>query len=403
MEPLHQRIILVDDNFAILSAGKQILKSHYSVYPITSGEELFGLLRLMTPDLILLDIEMPDMDGYAIIGRLKANPATTEIPVIFLTSRDEPLDELKGLTLGAADYISKPFSPPLLLKRIENILLLDSRRKELAEHNDDLRNIVWRRTVQVVELQNAILNAMAELVEVRDNVTGGHIGRIQQYLTLLVNKLLDEKTYWEDVSAWDLELIVPSAQLHDVGKIAISDAILNKPGSLTPEEFDVMKRHTTFGEDAIATIMQNTSEKDFLRHAKIFAGTHHEKWDGSGYPRGLAGCDIPLEGRLMAIADVYDAIISPRSYKPAMPTSEAERIILGGRGTHFDPALVDLFADLAPQFAKVAEYCKIHSHKAKLAQPLFPKDGGGAPATRGGAAPGTARRRNPIPIERFVL
>jgi len=248
--------------------------------------------------------------------------------------------------------------------------MLNHHQHNQSERDDDLRNIVWRRTAQVVELQSAILNAMAELVEVRDSVTGGHIGRIQQYLSLLVNKLLDEKIYWEEVSAWDLEFLVPSAQLHDVGKIAINDAILKKPGRLTPDEFDIMKHHTTFGEEAIDTIMQNTSEKDFLKHAKIFAGSHHEKWDGSGYPRGLAGRNIPLEGRLMAIADVYDAIISPRPYKKAMPVDEAERIIREGRGTHFDPSLVDLFAGLAPEFARVASYSEHCANKANSGKSL---------------------------------
>jgi putative two-component system response regulator len=195
------------------------------------------------------------------------------------------------------------------------------------------------------------------MVEFRDDVTGGHIERTQSYLKLLVDKLLGEKIYWDEVSSWNLEFLIPSAQLHDVGKIAISDVILNKPGKLTPEEFGIMKTHAAIGETAIEGIMKTTSENDFLNHAKIFAGTHHEKWDGSGYPRGLSKSDIPLQGRLMAVADVYDALIAVRPYKQPLSTEEAERIILEGKEKHFDPVLVELFQDLSPRFAQVAEYC----------------------------------------------
>jgi putative two-component system response regulator len=208
-----------------------------------------------------------------------------------------------------------------------------------------------------VELQNTILNTITEMVEFRDDVTGGHIERTQSYLKLLVDKLLSEKIYWDEVSAWNLEFLIPSAQLHDVGKIAISDAILNKPGKLSPEEFAVMKKHAAIGEAAIEGIMKKTPGNDFLHHARIFAGTHHEKWDGSGYPRGLKKAAIPLQGRLMAIADVYDALIALRPYKQPFSAEEAERIILEGREKHFDPVLADMFRDLAPLFARIAGHC----------------------------------------------
>jgi putative two-component system response regulator len=195
------------------------------------------------------------------------------------------------------------------------------------------------------------------MVEFRDDVTGGHIERTQSYLKLLVDKLLAERVYWEEVSSWNLEFLIPSAQLHDVGKIAISDTILNKPGKLTVEEYEIMKTHARVGESAIEGIMKTIPDNDFLYHAKIFAGTHHEKWDGSGYPRGLKHSAIPLQGRLMAIADVYDALIAVRPYKQPLTTQEAERIILEGREKHFDPVLTELFQELSPQFAQIAEYC----------------------------------------------
>ncbi|MDR2210803.1 MAG: response regulator [Spirochaetaceae bacterium] len=356
MKNQRQTIFLVDDNMANLTAGKTMLKDHYDVFSMPSGAKLFEILDKIRPDLILLDIEMPEMNGYEAIKKLKGVQKTQDIPVIFLTSRNDAGSELEGLNLGAVDYINKPFSPPLLLKRIENHLLARKQQLALRDYNDNLQEMVQKRTKQVVELQNSILNTVTEMVEFRDDITGGHIERTQNYLKLLVDKLLAEKIYWEEVSAWNLEFLVPSAQLHDVGKIAISDSILNKPGKLTPEEFEVMKKHTTIGEAAIEGIMKTTSEKNFLYHAKIFAGSHHEKWDGSGYPRGLKNSFIPLQGRLMAIADVYDALIAFRPYKQPLPVQRAEQIILEGREKHFDPILVDLFQELAPQFALIAEH-----------------------------------------------
>jgi putative two-component system response regulator len=357
MKDERQTIFLIDDNMANLTAGKTMLKDHYHVFSMPSGSKLFEMLEKVTPDMILLDIEMPGMNGYEAMKKLKAEKKTQDIPVIFLTARTDPGSELEGLSLGAIDYISKPFSPPLLLKRLENHLLIQQQKRALKDYNDNLQQMVQTRTRQVVELQNSILNTVTEMVEVRDDVTGGHIERTQRYLKLLVDKLLAEKIYWDEVSSWNLEFLIPSAQLHDVGKIAISDAILNKPGKLTSEEFEAMKKHASIGERAIDGIMKTTSENDFLYHAKFFAGTHHEKWDGTGYPRGLQHANIPLQGRLMAVADVYDALIAVRPYKKPFSVREAEEIILDGKEKHFDPVLVELFQDLAPQFALIAEHC----------------------------------------------
>jgi putative two-component system response regulator len=350
-------IFLVDDNMTNLTTGKTILKDRYDIFSIPSGAKLFEVLEKVRPDLILLDIEMPEMDGYQALQKLKGEKKTCDIPVVFLTALSDPGSELEGLNLGAIDYISKPFSPPLLLKRIENHLLIENQQRALKDYNDNLQQMVRKRTRQVVELQNSILSAVTEMVEFRDDVTGGHIERTQRYLKLLVDKLLEERIYWEEVSSWNLEFLIPSAQLHDVGKIAISDAILNKPGKLSPEEFEVMKKHAAIGETVIEVIMKTNSDNDFLCHAKIFAGTHHEKWDGSGYPRGLANTMIPLQGRLMAVADVYDALIAARPYKQPLSAREAERIIIEGREKHYDPVLVDLFQELAPEFALIAEHC----------------------------------------------
>ncbi|MDR2141968.1 MAG: response regulator [Deltaproteobacteria bacterium] len=355
MESRRQKIMLVDDNMANLAIGKNMLREFYEVFPLPSGAKLFEVLEHVTPALILLDVMMPEMDGYEAIKRLKADPRWSDIPVIFLTSKNDERSELEGLSLGAIDYVAKPFSAPLLLKRIENQLLIAFQKKELQNYNDNLQQMVEVKTQQVVELQNAVISTVAELVEFRDNMTGGHVTRTQKYLKLLVDRLLAEGIYREEVSSWNLSFLLPSAQLHDVGKIAISDAILNKPGKLTPEEFEVMKRHTIIGVQAIEKISAKTEEHAFLRHAGIFAGTHHEKWDGTGYPNRIKGEDIPLEGRLMAIADVYDALISKRPYKVPLTTAEAERIIMEGRGTHFDPTLIDVFRQETPQFAQIAQ------------------------------------------------
>jgi putative two-component system response regulator len=276
------------------------------------------------------------------------------IPVIFLTSKTDEGSELEGLSLGAIDYVAKPFSAPLLLKRIENHLLITTQQKELKNYNDNLENMVRQKTEQVLDLEHSVLGTVAEMVEFRDNITGGHIERTQRYLRILLDRLSETKLYEEEVSQWDLGFVSFSAQLLDVGKIAISDYLLNKPGKLTAEEFEEMKKHAEVGVVAISKIEERTREHTFLSHAKIIAGTHHEKWDGTGYPNGLRETDIPLEGRLMAIADVYDALISQRPYKRPLTTDEAEQIIKSGKGTHFDPALVDVFLSVAGRFAEVA-------------------------------------------------
>ncbi|MDR0854725.1 MAG: response regulator [Clostridiales Family XIII bacterium] len=357
MEKELKKILLVDDNAANLTAGKTILKENYKVYPAPSAEIMFDILETITPDLILLDIEMPEKNGYEALKELKDNPKWWEIPVIFLTSRSDEGSELEGLSLGAIDYVTKPFSAPLLLKRIENHLFIESQRKQLVDFNENLEGMVARQTEHVMNLQSAVLSTVADLVEFRDDITGGHISRTQTYLKLLIDQMMEDDIYMDEVKNWDMRYLLQSAQLHDVGKIAISDLILNKPGKLTDEEFETMKSHAAVGVQAIKRIEENTNEHSFLKHARLFAGAHHEKWDGSGYPAGLSGTDIPLEGRLMAIADVYDALISPRPYKKPFSTEVAKKIILEGKGTHFDPSLIDVFEKVSDKFEAVAKEC----------------------------------------------
>jgi len=358
----HNRIIMVDDNITNLTTAKNLLSNTYDVFTAPSATKLFLLLEKLTPDLILLDIEMPEMNGYEVIEKLKSNESTADIPVIFLTANIDPESEVKGLELGAIDYITKPFSRELLLKRIEVHLLIVAQRKTLEDYSQNLEQKVRDKTKEVVGLKNAILRTIAELVESRDNITGGHIERTQVYLNMLVGFLRSSNVYADEISMLDNNFFIMSSQLHDVGKIAIDDNILKKPGKLTPEEFEVMKKHTIKGMEIIQKIEATTPESVFLKYAKILAGTHHEKWDGSGYPFGLKGENIPLQGRLMAIIDVYDALTNDRPYKKAFSHEESMEVIRSGRGAHFDPLLCDIFLQYEKEFNAAKANSHINTH-----------------------------------------
>ena len=363
-----RKIIVVDDCATTLSVCKNVLKAFYEVYTVTSAVKVFWLMEFMLPDLILLDVEMPEMSGYEAIKKLKADIRFAGIPVIFLTAKRDENSELEGFNLGAMDYVSKPLSAPILLKRVANQLLIAQQRMDLIasraalkDYADNLEIKVHEKTREIVEknkkalnLQNVVFSTVADLVESRDENTGGHATRTKLYLKAMIDELLQEGgAYASEIAEWDKDFFLSSAQLHDVGKIAISDAILNKPGKLTPEEFEIMKTHVLVGVDAVGRIMRSTKEDAFLRHAMLIVGNHHEKWDGSGYPAGLKGTAIPLGGRLMAVADVYDALVSVRPYKKAFPSRQAAAIIEEGRGSHFDPQLVDIFNVLAGRFAHI--------------------------------------------------
>ncbi|MDR1885511.1 MAG: response regulator [Synergistaceae bacterium] len=343
MSSERKKIILVDDTPIILKLARNTLMSRYDVFTVPSAEKLFLFLEKTIPDLILLDVLMPDVNGYETIERLKRNVRTADIPVIFLTSKSDTESELEGLSLGAVDYITKPFPPQLLLKRVDVHMLVETQKRELKNLNDNLMQMVEEKAGTVLELQKAVLKTMSNLVECRDDVTGGHVERTELFLNLLMEEMQRRGVYSDVLRTWDINLFLQSAQLHDVGKIAIRDNILLKPGKLTSEEFEEMKKHTTFGEMVIEKIQQSAKESVFLTHAKIMAGTHHEKWDGSGYPRGIAGSKIPLQGRMMAIADVYDALVSERPYKKAFSHEQAVRIIEEEGGRHFDPVLTEVF------------------------------------------------------------
>jgi putative two-component system response regulator len=350
MEQDRKKVIVVDDNPLNLKLARNTLMGEYDVFTVSRAVKLFQLLDKMLPDIILLDVLLPEMNGYEAISILKKNHRTAEIPVIFITAKSDPASELKGFSLGAVDFISKPFSPPILCKRVEVHVLIESQKRELKRININLKQMVEDKTREIVGLQNAVLKTMGNLVEYRDDVTGSHIERTEALLSLLIYEMLAQGVYRSILDSWDIKLLLQSAQLHDVGKIAIRDGVLLKPGPLTDDEFIEMQMHTTFGEKVIEKIQQKARESVFLTHAKIMAGTHHEKWNGTGYPRGIAGADIPLQGRLMAVVDVYDALISARPYKKPFAPAVAIGIIKEGSGVHFDPVIVDVFTEAAKRF-----------------------------------------------------
>lgn len=337
-----KKIFIVDDNATNRATAKIALDDSYETLALPSAQKMFQLLEKVIPDLILLDVDMPEMDGFEALSILKADEKLKTIPVIFLTAKNDTESEIRGFEMGAIDFINKPFSPPVLIKRIELHIEMDRLIKESL--------------AKVRKVHNATINVIANMVENRDKVTGGHIDRTQKYLFILINEMVRSNIYNDEVSKWNIELFLPSAQLHDVGKINISDVILNKPGKLTDEEYDLIKEHCVKGEKIIDEMINKSDEDGYLIYSKRFSSCHHEKWDGTGYPRGLSGEGIPLEGRIMAIADVYDALVSERPYKKPFTHEEAVEIIKDGSGTHFDPKIVDVFLNVADDFKTQTEH-----------------------------------------------
>lgn len=351
-----QVVLIVDDtpdNITLLSA---LLKDNYRIKIATNGIKALHIAATSpAPDLILLDVMMPEMDGYETCRRLKENPMTADIPVIFLTAKSQVSDEEMGLKLGAVDYISKPISPPIVLARVATQLHLVRARNLLQDQNKHLESLVLDRTRKLAKMQDAIIMAMASLAETRDNETGNHIRRTQNYVAALARQLKHLPRFSSELTDENIELLYKSAPLHDIGKVGIPDNILLKPGKLTSEEFEIMKLHTNYGRETILSVERYLGESnEFLRFAREITYSHQEKWDGSGYPENLSGDAIPISARLMAVADVYDALISRRVYKPAFSHDEAIDIMRKGRGTHFDPDIFDGFLKITEEFRQIA-------------------------------------------------
>ncbi len=352
---LHPVVLAIDDSPENLVLMSTLLKDRYKVKVANSGSRGLELARSANPDIILLDIMMPVMDGYAVCEQLKRDPATAHIPVIFLTARAESDDEKHGLELGAVDYITKPISPPIFLMRIQNHLALKRAADFLRDKADYLEKEVQMRTREIAALQEVTVQVVTSLAETRDQETGKHIRRTQLYVKTLAEKLQSHPRFAASLGSLEIDAIYKSAPLHDIGKVGIPDRILLKPGKLTADEFEIMKTHTTLGYEAIVHTEQELGVNvGFLRYAKEIALSHQEKWDGSGYPQGLSGDAIPVSARLMAIADVYDALISRRVYKEPYPHDRAIAILKEGRGSHFDPDVLDAFLDIESEVLGIA-------------------------------------------------
>ncbi len=364
-------VLIVDDTPENLTVVGGLLQGFYRVRVANSGPRALRVANtLPRPDLILLDVMMPGMDGYEVIRGLRAEPETRDIPVIFVTAMDGDENEEYGLALGAVDYVTKPIRPAILLARVKAHLELKDARDRLAQQNDTLEAEVARRVRENELIKDISLNALAMLTAKRDNETGNHLLRTQAYITALMNRLVTLPRFREALSPRRRHLIASAAPLHDIGKVGVPDAILLKPGKLTPVEFDVMKTHARIGADALEDAIRRVVGKGwesmlaggdeaplaFLNVARQIALSHHEKWDGSGYPSGLVGEAIPLPGRLMAIVDVFDALTCRRHYKEAFSFDQAVAIIDEGRGRHFDPDLVDAMHACLDEFASIAAH-----------------------------------------------
>jgi putative two-component system response regulator len=348
-------VLVVDDAPANLNLLAGLLNTSYRVKLAPSGPKALELARRAPPDLVLLDVMMPDMDGYEVCRHLKADERTRHVPVIFLTAMQEPENEALGFEVGAADFIHKPISPAIVQARVRTHLQNKTLQDMLRNHNARLSSELDDRMVQLDRLRESMLYVMISFAEFRDQETGNHVKRTQEYVRVLAAELWSRGRHLDVLSPQTIELIAKSAPLHDLGKVAIPDNILLKPGKLTADEFEVMKTHPVHGWEMLCRAAQRMGDDtDFLSYAMEIARSHHEKWDGSGYPDRLAGEAIPLSARLMAVADVYDALISQRPYKPPHSHDDARRYLIEGAGRHFDPEVVDVFVAIQQQFLDIA-------------------------------------------------
>jgi putative two-component system response regulator len=355
-------VLIVDDERVNIDILVDLLKPRYRTLVATGGEQ--ALRRAggqPAPDIVLLDVMMPGMDGYEVCRRLKADAGTRDIPVIFVTALSEVGDETRGFALGAVDYITKPFSPPIVEARVRAHLENKHARDFIEDRNRVLQGMVLERTRELAATQDATILSMATLAETRDKETGFHLRRTQGYVRALALHLREHPRFRDELDDHAIELLFKSAPLHDIGKVGVPDRILRKPARLDPEEYGEMKRHTLYGYDAIvateallAAAGASAAATSFLRFAREVARSHHEKWDGSGYPDGLRGDAIPLSARLMAVADVYDALTSRRVYKPGVSHAQTTVEILNGRGTCFDPDVAEAFRARGDEFQTIA-------------------------------------------------
>lgn len=350
-------ILVVDDSPDNLSLITSLLKDRYRLKVANNGEKALKIAQSETKlDLILLDVMMPGMSGFDVCQILKADTRTRDIPVIFLTAMVGTGDEKKGLEIGGADYITKPLNPPIVLARVQIQLQNKAAKDFLRDKNIFLENEIAKRTKEVTAIQDVTVLSMASLAETRDSDTGNHIRRTQFYVLALAKQLQSHPRFSDYLTDKNIRFLYKTAPLHDIGKVGIPDRILLKPGKLTEAEFEIMKTHTTLGRDALASAEKSLGiSVEFLKMAKEIAYSHQEKWDGSGYPEGMVGDIIPISARLMALADVYDALISRRIYKEGMPHEKACELISQGSGAHFDPDIVKAFEVIHQEFWEISQ------------------------------------------------
>lgn len=363
-EIVKKHILVVDDVPANLKYAEQLLGERYRLTLAVSGAQALKFLTKAEPDLILLDINMPEMDGCTVLTRLKENPATEKIPVIILTSDADSAMEIKCLALGAVDFIRKPFVTEIMLSRIETQI-------ELNEYRHKLEYMVDEKTAVIERLQDVMSTCFAELVESRDGTTGGHIKNTTRYFSVFIEELAKYDKYKDILTPDYRRSLVRAAPLHDIGKIGINDSVLRKESTLDKEEFEHMKTHARIGGDTFQnifssvegvhhslmgadalekvcdTMVRESADTEFLHIARDMALYHHERWNGTGYPTGISGEDIPLCARILSIVDVYDALTSKRSYKDAFSHEKAMDIIIHDREIFFDPELTDIFISIS--------------------------------------------------------
>ncbi len=340
------RVLIVDDTPDNIHILMESLKDRYAISAATNGERALELAQSQQPDIILLDVVMPGIDGYEVCRLLAEDVRTRSIPVVFITALHEEQDEARGLDLGAVDFITKPFRPGLVKARVRNHL-------ELKRHRDNLQVLVDEQVEEIADSHIATIFAMSKLAESRDDDTGKHLERTQIYCRMLASVLGDDPAFKNTIDAEYVETIFHASPLHDIGKVGVPDAVLCKPGKLTIEEFAIMKQHTIKGSETLFIVAKRYPSNAFLNMGLDITRWHHEKWNGSGYPDGRAGEDIPLCARIMAVADVYDALTSKRCYKEPMSHATAVQIIAGDAGTHFDPAVAEVFLRIDADFDRI--------------------------------------------------
>lgn len=344
-------VLVVDDDEINRIILKEYLSDEYEIMEAENGLEALAILfgSDETPQAVLLDIMMPEMDGFGVLEKMKQRPDTAQIPVLFITAADDSATESRGLNEGAVDYIQKPFVEGVVKARVRNHI-------QLRRYREDLEQLLEQKTAELVSTHERTMEALATIIEYRNLESGTHIRRTVDLTGIMVEHMLKMPEYYARLTKLKSKSLVKAAALHDIGKIGVPDNILLKPGKLTDEEFEVIKTHTTIGSDIIASISTEgmLDESGFLARAQEICRSHHERWDGSGYPDGLAGEDIPLSARILSVLDVYDALISPRCYKPAFLHEQAINIIIEGSGTQFDPKLVEIFLEISGKLRDAA-------------------------------------------------